>query len=173
VKKIQILISLALLIANAGMLNSCSKEEGPMRLGELNDPAFNGYYLRDESGFTAGAVGSPNVYLGDGQDYPSSSVYLICYPNPVFGSLIRLQIKRPYSEENWKLWITQATPSEIQETSSLYLGQLNLIAGGQTVFQAEGNVSSFVIDATYLSPGYYKIYLKTGDFLLHDNLVIL
>ena len=153
------------------LLMSCNEEEPSLRLSEMETPLINGYYCRGENGDYKGVVCYPNVEIGSPSEGLQSGSYFLIYPNPA-ENYLRINVKSSLTESEKKLWITRAEFEKPIPNEALNLGMKNAAIGGMPIFQRRFDESSFIINLSSFSDGYYRVYLKVDEKLYYDNLVI-
>ncbi len=150
---------------------SCTKEQADYRLPGFDTPVITGYHMRDPNGWEMGIIGTANVKLSD-SDSPLTSRYsILIYPNPCI-TTFNMHIVAPENNQIKKLWITRANISGNLSNSSVYLNMNAINIGGFPVFQTDFTSEQISIDVSKFEDGFYRVYLKTGGFILYDNLVI-
>jgi hypothetical protein len=161
---------------------SCTKKTpDEFRDSSLDAPIIDSYIARDEYGMTMGIFGNstPNVRFFNGTDFISSQYSFIAAPNPIHSnsnhswlSVCNVYMFSPEGT-NKKIWIVRANAPAGNQYHDAGL----LVAGGMPVFKHE-TFSNFLsigfnkIRAN-ISPGFYRIYVRMGNELLYDNLLIL
>ncbi|MBI9037989.1 MAG: hypothetical protein JEY97_07645 [Bacteroidales bacterium] len=153
------------------LIFSCTKDEPDLRLSDYEIPKIEGYYVRLPDGSSIGQVGTPNIKQGNGSNYFNSEYFFVFYPNPTNRTCC-VHVKSPSIQETKKLWITQARYVNQLPNSSVDLGMINLDVGGAPLIQKVFNSDHIAIDLRSLAQGYYRIYLKVGEHIYYDNLVI-
>jgi hypothetical protein len=160
---------------------SCTKKNpDEFRDSSLEAPIVDSFIARDESGVTMGIFGNsvPNVRFFNGIDFRSSEYSFLAFPNPIYtNSTYRLSVCNVYmfSPEgtNKKIWIVRANAP----AGNQYHDASLLVAGGMPVFKHETFSNFLSIDfnkiRANISPDFYRIYVRMGNELLYDNLLIL
>ncbi|HAH56682.1 MAG: hypothetical protein PHW35_06400 [Lentimicrobiaceae bacterium] len=152
-------------------LSACSKEETTERLPGFEVPVVRGFQMRNINGELMGSVGNPNIKLYDGVDLYSSKVFFSSYPNPTSSTLLIFVLDMDYPTTK-KIWMVPAKYLGEPEKSALNQGMYTLYAGGTPLFQYEFIHENIGIDVSEFPEGYYRLYVKTKDVLLYDNIVI-
>lgn len=152
-------------------LFSCNKNDNEFRLSEFQTPVVTGFLLRDVTGSVIKEIGTPNVKLSDiSNDQQMAKTSFVVYPNPS-NHVIAITIESSSFMEA-KIWVVRANYVEATSNYGDYLNSNTLIAGGSPVFYMESSSNTVLIDARHFEEGFYRIYVKRGDLLLWDNLII-
>lgn len=160
-----------LFIAAISLLTACSKEEAPERMPGFDEPVIAGYEMRSITGDYIGSIGYPNIKLYEGEDYNSSKYFFAGFPNPA-SDMINIFVQERDAPGVKKIWMVTGRLQGDPEKSALNQGMYSMYAGGTPLFQAEFSGSSVAIDLRDIHDGYYRIYLKIGEVILHDNIAI-
>jgi hypothetical protein len=162
---------------------SCTKDESDIRLPEFDVPVITGFYLRDQTGMGTGVIGDPNVRTcgtaagsnSDGTDntgsITGSTICFTAFPNP-FSGLLMLYFETPLPETEKLIWITRAVFGNQASASANSFNMALINVGGAPLFQLKTTGDEICLDLSSFDRGYYRIYIKIGDSLLYDNLVI-
>ena len=160
-----------ILIAAISLVTACSKEEAPERLPGFDVPVIAGYEMRSAVGEYIGSIGYPNIKLYEGESYSSSKYFFASFPNPA-SSMIHVFVQERDSPGIKKIWMVPGRLQGEPKKSTLNQGMYSLYAGGTPLFQAEFSGSNVALGLHDIPEGYYRIYLKIGDVILHDNIAI-
>lgn len=166
--RIHLLFYIILFIA----VTSCTKEDTETRLPEFDAPKLTGFILKTDFGEIYKTIGVPNIKWGNESNDRNSPYYFSIYPNPCF-DLLFVHFKTPAEGELKKIWIVQANVEN--QVAGAFIGinnANNIVVGGSPLFQAETTSNSIHLNLTLLPEGYYRIYIKVGEHLLYDNLII-
>ena len=168
-KRIPILV----FISTICLLYSCTKETADLRSSDFEIPIVEGYYVRDPMANIIGMAGNPNVRLvyNPNPALSTRAYSLIVYPNPC-KEICAIAVVTQTGNEPKKIWITKAAVSEQFAKSSIDLNMVNMYVGGSPVKQFETDSDNIHIDTSTFDEGYYRVYIKVGDVLLYDNLVV-
>lgn len=155
------------------LLQSCAKEEAELRLPGFEVPVVHGFYVRNEAGIEMGWLGyaKPNVNTGI-NDGVGGIYNCVFFPNPS-SNFATLYVQTPADQELKKIWITRAIFHDpLFPLDLATYGGVLMVAGGVPLLQGETYENNLFLDMTGFPDGYYRIYIKVGEHLFYDNVVV-
>jgi hypothetical protein len=142
----------------------CNNNE-QLRTGELVAPVCTGFNYVDGANVLQGKVGLPNNNLISSD----KQFRLYVYPIPSSQSV---NVLIDYNGIK-QAWLTRAQVSTELNQSLVYFNSPIISIGGGPVISIDKTTDvNFRFDASTLPKGYYRLYVKTANDLLWENLII-
>jgi hypothetical protein len=161
------------------LFSACNEEESPLRAPELSTPIINGLFLTDASGNPVGKWGSPNHKISGNATSCAQKIELNAYPVPAsffvnlrYSSACNLPVT---------IWVTPAQLADDLQSDAINFGNALLLkAGGlsiKTLAKEQSGINQIMWDGTddtgkVVPPGFYRIYFRTGDLLLWEDVLL-
>lgn len=163
--RLGLIFALGVLITFTTLMSSCSASDEPLRLGETNSPICTGFNFKNGENAPYGIVGIPNNKLLSDDKLK----LLAAYPIP---AKFTLGIITNISS-NKKIWLTKAVISSSLNNNIYYFNSPFQIVGGAPIISLNDVLDQEItINVANLPKGYYRLYLKTDDDLLWENIII-
>lgn len=167
------------IIAIILLFEGCSKDDEGINSPVLSPPILTGFELLDEFGVQFGQIGYPNTRVTNEDVTHSGHLPLhpniSCYPNPVSDRLaVRIYIE---NEGRQKVFITIvegifSSDNEEPILSNMVISEFSSGSLKESEYEMYSGIHTTVLSLGDLPDGYYRIYVKVGDELFWDNLII-
>ncbi|MCX6249424.1 MAG: hypothetical protein NTX61_01610 [Bacteroidetes bacterium] len=159
------------------LIVACTKSTSDYRASGSGTVVIKGFEYRNDYGIKLADIGIPDINL----NYPSgelaaSYLAILPYPNPANDLMsISIMTKPPFINAMARVWIVPATFNGTGSEETSFLGNILISPAGKplmdTTFILSSNLKRIRIKSQ--SEGYFRLYLKSGGFLLWDNIIFL
>jgi len=174
------------------ILTSCSNDQADIRGTEMDAPVLTGFNFRDDDGNPLNTLGIPNVRTVLNTNDIKTSCKIVVYPNPARDN-VSVALYFPNKNATAYIWLVKGTVTDELLNYSVDGNMLNLVVQGNPVVQysfeitevnsnsGEGGIkppggsersNSVALNLSTVPEGYYRIYVRIGDALLYDNIIV-
>lgn len=156
-------------------LISCTTEDESLFSVGFDPPIVHGIMSTNIFGEYQGYIGNPNVRIYDSRLKTSGEELSTCnlklFPNPT-QSFVNISITGDHGK-NREIHVLEARNTLYRiNTYYSYFNAVFLYNSGQPVFSTVTDAELITLDVSSFHEGFYRVYLKIGDILLYDNLLV-
>jgi hypothetical protein len=151
--------------ALATVIGSCSTNSDQLRQGEFSVPVCTGFNLKNGENVPYGIIGVPNNKLASDDKLK----LLAAFPIPTKYTLsISTNIL-----SNKKIWLTKAVINSNLNNNIYYFNSpFQVVGGAPIIYLNDVSDQEIAINVSSLPKGYYRLYLKSDEDLLWENIII-
>lgn len=168
-------IGLLVLFISFYLISCTSDDDNTFSVG-FDAPVVHGILSTDIVGLFQGYIGNPNIRIYDSRLKPGKDqligANLSLYPNPALNSVsIRMLGDFGIKREIYIL----AARNTLSHTHK-HLAFLNAVFyynDGKPVFSYTTDEEVIEVDVSNFHEGFYRVYVKIGNILLYDNLLVI